>query len=159
MDSRVERPRLTPVDPLVRLAGCGADSEDGSVPGRLPPRLRPDEHERSWRRVDRLAVDLEGRLPVEHDVQLLLARPGLVVLIDQRAVLAGRVGVDSECVDPEVLAHRNVSAAPLDVVEVRDLPRSACRSSEFTSEVRGSSGTQPARIGSGGELSAHHPRA
>jgi hypothetical protein len=25
-------------------------------------------------------------------------------------------------VDPEVLAHRNISAAPLDVVEVRDLP-------------------------------------
>src|SRR5206468_5427270 len=48
----VERPRLTPVDPLVRRAGCGADSEDGSVPGRLPPRLRPDEHECSRRRVD-----------------------------------------------------------------------------------------------------------
>ena len=72
--------------------------------------------------VDRLAVDLEGRLPVEDDVQLLLARPGLVVLVDQRAVFAGRVGVDSECVDPEVLAHRNISAAPLDVVEVRDFP-------------------------------------
>src|SRR6266700_1591169 len=41
----VERPRVTPVDPLVRLAGCGADGEDGSVTGRLPPRLRPDEHE------------------------------------------------------------------------------------------------------------------
>ena len=27
------------------------------------------------------------------------------------AVLAGCVGVDSECVDPEVLAHRDVSAA------------------------------------------------
>jgi hypothetical protein len=25
-------------------------------------------------------------------------------------------------VDPEVLAHRNISAAPLDVVEARDLP-------------------------------------
>jgi hypothetical protein len=25
-------------------------------------------------------------------------------------------------VDPEVLAHRNISAAPLDVVEVRDVP-------------------------------------
>src|SRR5829696_2220654 len=118
----VKRPRLAPVDPLVRLAGCAADSENGSVPGRLPPRLRPDEHECSWRRVDGLAVDLEGRVPVEHDVQLLLARPGLVVLIDQRAVLAGRVGVDSECVDPEVLAHRDISAAPLDVVEERDLP-------------------------------------
>src|SRR5437879_9252979 len=32
----VERPRLTPVDRLVRLAACGADSEDGCVPGRLP---------------------------------------------------------------------------------------------------------------------------
>ena len=44
----------------------------------------------SWGRVDRLAVDLEGRLPIEHDVQLLLSRPGLVVLIDQRAVVARR---------------------------------------------------------------------
>ena len=41
----VGRPRVTPVDPLVRLAGFGADGEDGSVTGRLPPRLRPDEHE------------------------------------------------------------------------------------------------------------------
>ena len=48
-------------------------------------------------------------------------RPGLVVLVDH-AVLAGRVGVDSECVDPKVLAHRNISATPLDVVEVCDLP-------------------------------------
>src|ERR687888_2771736 len=107
----MERRRFAPVDRLVRLAGCGADSEDGSVPRRLPPRLRPDEYESPCGRVDRLAVDLEGRIPVEHDVQLLLARPGLVVLADQRAVLAGRVGVDSECVDPEVLAHWDVSVA------------------------------------------------
>src|SRR5215211_2981272 len=33
----VERPRLTPVERLVRLAGCGTEGEDGSVPGRLPP--------------------------------------------------------------------------------------------------------------------------
>jgi hypothetical protein len=118
----VERPRLTPVDPLVRLAGCGADGKHGPVSGRLPPRVRPDEHERPCGRVDRLAVELEGRTPIEDDVQLLLARPGLVVLTDQRAVLAGREGVDSECVDPEVLAHRDVSAASLDVVETRDLP-------------------------------------
>jgi len=44
------------------------------------------------------------------------------VLTNQRAVLAGRVGVDSKCVDPEVLAYRNISAAQLDVVEARDLP-------------------------------------
>src|SRR5262245_37241877 len=118
----VERPRLTPVDPLVRLAGCGADGKDGSVSGRLPPRLRPNEHERPCGRVDRLAVELAGRSPVEHDVQLLLARAGLVVLANQRAVLAGRVSVDSERVDPEVLAHRDVSAAPLDLAEPRDLP-------------------------------------
>src|SRR5207244_476336 len=118
----VERPRLTPVERLIRLAGLGAEGEDRSVPGRLPSRLRPDEHECPCGRVDRLAVDLEGRLPVEHDVQLLLARAGLVVLADQRTVLAGRVGVDSESVDPEVLAYRNISAAPLDLVEARDLP-------------------------------------
>src|SRR5207245_4846937 len=55
----VERPPLTPVDRLVRLAGCGAEREDGSLPGRLPPRLRPHEHECPCGRVDRLAVDLE----------------------------------------------------------------------------------------------------
>ena len=118
----VERPRVTPVDSLVRLAWCGADGEHGSVTGRLPPRLRPDEHECSRLRVDRLAVDLERHPPVEHDVQLLLARADLVVLIDQRAILAGRDGVDSECVDPEALAHRKITAAPLDVFEVRDAP-------------------------------------
>src|SRR3954451_4245168 len=118
----VEGPRLTPVDRLVRLAGCPAEGEDGSIAGRLPPRLRAHENERACGRVDRLAVDLEGGLPVEHDVQLLLARSGLVVLVDQRAVLAGRVTVDPECVDPEVLAHRDTSAAPLDVIEARDPP-------------------------------------
>src|SRR5690349_1044950 len=40
----VERPCPTPVNRLVRLAGCAADGKDGSVPGRLPPRRRPDEH-------------------------------------------------------------------------------------------------------------------
>ena len=119
----MERPRVTPVERLVRLSGGGAESEDGSIARRLPPRLRPDEYERSCGRVDGLAVDLEGRRPVEHDVQLLLARPDLVVLADQRAVHAGCVGVDSKCVDPEVLADRNISVAPLDVVESRDPPR------------------------------------
>jgi hypothetical protein len=44
------------------------------------------------------------------------------VLADQRAVLAGGIGVDPERVDSEVLAHRNISAAPLDFVEVCDSP-------------------------------------
>src|SRR5262245_38772592 len=118
----VERPRLTPVDPLVRLAGRGTDGKDRSVPRGLPPRLRPDEHQRPCGRGDRVAVDLEGRIPIEDDVQLLLARPGLVMLADERAVLTRRESVDSECLDPEVLAHRNVSAAPFDLVETRDLP-------------------------------------
>src|SRR4051794_3014961 len=115
-------PGVAPIEPLIRLAGCGADHQHGSLTGHLPPRLRPHEHERSALRLDRLAVDLERRLAIEHDVQLLLARPGLVVLIDQRAVLTGREGVDPERVDPELLAHRDVPAAPLDVVDVRDLP-------------------------------------
>src|SRR5512133_1089171 len=33
----VERPRLAPVERLVRLAGGGADREHGSLPGRLAP--------------------------------------------------------------------------------------------------------------------------
>src|SRR4029077_18989523 len=33
----VERPRLAPVERLVRLAGCRADREHGSLAGRLPP--------------------------------------------------------------------------------------------------------------------------
>src|ERR671938_2031721 len=115
----MERPRVTPIECLVRLAACGADGEDGSVPRSLPTRLRPDEHERPCGRVDGLAVDLEARIAVEHDVQLLLSGPCLVMLADQRAVLARRVGVDSKRVDPEVLAHRDVSAAPLDVVATR----------------------------------------
>src|ERR671932_2102826 len=118
----MERRRFAPVDRLVRLAGCGAEREDGSVPGRLSPRLRRDEYESPCGRVDRVAVDLEGRIPVEHDVQLLLARPGLVMLADQRAVLAGGVRVDSECLNPKVLAHRDVSVVALDVVETCDLP-------------------------------------
>ena len=118
----VELPRLAPVDPLVGLAGCPAEGEDRPGPGRLPPRLRRDEHERSCRRIDRLAVDLEGRRPVEHDVQLFLARSGLVVLVDEQAVLTGLESVDAEGMNTEVLAHRNVSAAPLHLVEARDLP-------------------------------------
>ena len=102
--------------------------------GRFRPRspsaaTRPDEHDCSWRRVGGLTVDLEGRLPVEHDVQLLLARPGLVVLVDQGAVFAGRVGVDAECVDPEVLAHRNVCRAARCRRGARPAS-SACRSSD-----------------------------
>src|ERR1044071_7817689 len=118
----VEGPGLTPVDSLARLAGRGADREHGSVPARLPPRLWPDGYKRAGGRVERLSVDLEGRLPVAHDVQLLLAGPRLVGLRDQGSVFTGRVGVDSECVDPEVLAHRDISAAPLHVVQARDVP-------------------------------------
>ena len=118
----MERPRLAPVDSLVRLAGRAADHEDRPVSGRLAPHLGPDEHERPRRRVDRLAVELERRIPVEHDVHLLLARSGLVVLADERALVAGGKGVHPERVGPDVLAHRDVSAALLDVVETRDLP-------------------------------------
>src|SRR6476659_6713573 len=80
-----------------------------------------DGHERVDGSLERLAVDLEGRAAVEHDVQLLLARARLVWVADQRAVLAWREGIDSECVDPEVLAHRDASPAPLDLFEARDL--------------------------------------
>src|SRR4029450_1678350 len=68
----VERPRLTPVERSVRLALGRADGKDGSFPGCLPARVRPHEHVRPRGCVERLAVDLEGRVPVEHDVQLLL---------------------------------------------------------------------------------------
>ena len=118
----MERPRVPPVERLVRLAGGGAESEDGSVARRLPLRLRPDEYECSCGRVDGLAVDLEGRRPVKHDVQLFLTRPRLVMRADEYPALARRVGVDSECADPEVLTHGDVSVAPLDVVEARHLP-------------------------------------
>ena len=63
----MERPRITPVERLVRLSGGGSESEDGSIARRLPPRLRPDEYECSCGRVDGFAVDLEGRRPVERD--------------------------------------------------------------------------------------------
>ena len=83
--------------------------------------LRGDVEEGPRRRVHGLAVDLEGRVSVEHDVELLLAT-GLVVLVDQQAVLVRREHVDAEAVDPEMLAHRMHPAALLDVVEARDLP-------------------------------------
>src|SRR6185437_618818 len=118
----VVRPRRPPVHAAICLAGRCADHEDGSVTGRLAPGPGPDEHECSRPRVDHLAVDLERHLAVEHDVELLLTRPGLVVVVDQRAVVPGRERVDSERVDPEVLAHRDVPAAPLDVVDVCDPP-------------------------------------
>ena len=90
----------TPVDPLVRLAGVAPTARTVPSPVALRRDSGPTNTSVPGRRVKRLAVDLEGRPPVEHDVQLLLARPGLVVLIDQRAVLAWAVGVDSECLDP-----------------------------------------------------------
>src|SRR5262245_19997977 len=115
-------PRLAPVDPLVGLPGRRADGEDRPVPGCLALRPWPDEHECSGLGVDLLTVDLEGRVPVENDVQLLLARPGLVLLSAQGPVLGGRIGVDSERADSKGLAHRNISLAPLDVVELCRLP-------------------------------------
>src|SRR6266545_19379 len=57
----MERPRVTPVERLVRLAGCGAEGEDGSVatpagrtrtslrarrPSRRPPRTSPSRRAR-----------------------------------------------------------------------------------------------------------------
>jgi len=69
----VERPRFSPVKCLVRLARCGTNGENCPVPCRLPPRFWADKYECPSRRVDRMAVDLECRIPVEHDVQLLLA--------------------------------------------------------------------------------------
>src|SRR4029078_7605221 len=74
----VERPRFTPVDGLVRLAGCAADRKAGSVPGRFPPRLRRDEDVRPRGRVRRLPVDLEGRVPGETYVHLLTHRARLL---------------------------------------------------------------------------------
>src|SRR5262245_12726819 len=118
----MELPRIAPVESLVRRAGRRAEGEDGSVASRLSPGLGLDEDICAGGRVDRLTVDLEGRFPVEHDVQLLLARTGLVMLADQPAVVAGHVGVDSECADAEVLAHGNVSVAPLDLIEARRFP-------------------------------------
>src|SRR5581483_3101880 len=79
----VEWPRLTPVDRLVHLAGSSAESENGSLAGRFSLRLRRHVHERSCGCIDRLAVDLERRRAVEDDVELLLARPDLVVVVDQ----------------------------------------------------------------------------
>lgn len=61
-----------------------------------------------------------GRVPVEREVQLL-ARRGLVVVVDQRDFVVRREDVDPERVDSELLAHRDHPAALLDVVEAGDL--------------------------------------
>ena len=105
----VERPRLTPVDPLVGLAGYGADDDD-SCRHLSPSAATPARRTRVFPAPCRPPRRRSRSSPsIEHDVQLLLARAGLVVLTDQRAILAGRECVDTECVDPEALAHRNVS--------------------------------------------------
>jgi hypothetical protein len=100
------------------------------------------ETKRPCRRVEGLAVDLEGCVPVEHDVELFLARPGLGVLADQRAFVAGPVRVRAERVDPEVLAHRDVPAARLDLVEARDL---VLRLLVHTTHLRVAAGYRAAR--------------
>src|SRR4029078_11994194 len=89
----VERPRLAPVDPLVGLARRRTEREDGPGAGRLAPSHGPHIDERSRRGVERLAVDLECRAPVEHDVQLFLARSDLIVLADQPALLGGAASI------------------------------------------------------------------
>jgi hypothetical protein len=117
----LDRPRLAPVHRLIRPTDRAAEGEDGCVAGRLALQLGRDRHERPGGRFERLAVDLERRGAVEHDVHLFLAA-GLVVLVDQHPVLADRAGIDPERVNPEVLAHRDEIAALLHLVEARHAP-------------------------------------
>src|SRR5262249_32852065 len=85
-----------------------------------------DAHERPGGGRDALAVELERRAPLRHDVELLVtAGLVLVVLVDDPvAHVTGGPGVDAECGDPEVVPHRAVRAPTVvllvDLVELRD---------------------------------------
>src|SRR6185503_11950977 len=121
-----------PADRLVRLAGRCADGDDRRarlLGERGPLHIGLDEDERPRRSVDRLAVELEPRAPLEHEVELLVAvariRVRLVVLVqDAVADLPPRPGSDAERRDAEVMANGPIRFPPvvdlLHLVETRD---------------------------------------
>src|SRR5262249_4217503 len=101
-------------------------------------------------------ADLEGRVPAQHEVELLVAAVALfaVLVDDPVAGVAGRPGVDPEGLDAHVVADRPPRAAPvshlLDLVELRDLVaahRTSFRSSSLAacSAALGSSSIARAR--------------
>src|SRR5262249_8846030 len=105
----VERPPELPSVDLVRLSRRAADGDDRRPrllceSRRLHAGSREDE--RAGRRIDPLAVELEGRTPPLDDVELLLRVLALVLVVlveDPVARLAGRPRVHAEGRDPEVV--------------------------------------------------------
>src|SRR5919204_534128 len=93
------------------------------------------------RRVHLLAVEREGRVPGDHDVELLLASVAvhLVVLLDDHAGFDGDVRVHAEAAHVEVTADRMpVVAVPR--AQVLDVPeRGDAVAHETSSAKRGSS--------------------
>src|SRR5215470_6066856 len=100
-----------PAGRLVSGAGCACtDREDERSrvscrrrPGRrgVDPQTRPD------RGLDLLAADRERRVAVYGVVELRLAVLAVIVLGDERAVVAAPPDVDAEGLDSEVVSHGN----------------------------------------------------
>src|SRR5206468_10827396 len=95
-----------------------------------------DEDERTWRRVNLLAVHGEERVALQHEVQLLVPGRLLTVLSDDGLALVGtEPGIDAERAHPEVVADRHPAVARLDVGDPGKAPaahkasRSGARSS------------------------------
>ena len=113
---RIRGEEVLPCRHLV-LAGLAAEREHGRSrllgAGEARDRRIAEEDGRAGGHVDLVAVEDERRAPGDDDVELLVAEPLLVVLLDD--VLAGlrrRVGVDPERGDPEVLPERRPAQRP-----------------------------------------------
>ena len=118
-------PRLLPGRDLEGVAGARARDEHGRPrllrDGAAPRGRIADEHERAGRCVDLFAVDREGRMPLDDDVELLVLRHHLGVLADHApAGLLGAVGVHAEAADAEVIANRDPGVSLRDLVELRN---------------------------------------
>ena len=160
LDALGRSARVLPRRDPERLLGTAADAEErrpGLVRhGAALHRRVAHEHERAGRRVHLLAVDGEGRVPGDDDVELLLpAVPvQLVVLLDDDARRDGDVRVDAERADVEEVANEvpvvaMVRPQALDVRELGDcvgLAHRARSSSSTTGSTRRTPSTRSSRF-------------
>ena len=114
------RPDLEAQD-LVRLARLATHDDDRRpvlLRERRPLHAGLSEDERPRRHVHPLAIELEGRAALEHEVQLLLVVLLGVLVDDPVAGLSACEAADAERSDAEVLPHRPIRrAAVVDLVD------------------------------------------